>query len=362
MFEVLEKNFSPFFSVIVPTYNNEKEIKKCVDSILEQYYTDFEVILVDDGSTDMTSLLCDKLADLDNRIRVIHKKNEGTAAARNSGLFLARGKYVYFVDADDWIDQKLLWEAAKILDVTEAPDIFTFGLEMIMEDGRSVQYPCFFTQGLYSKIRLENEVYPRMMVPRGKGAWMPSVSGYLCDKIILRELMVRHYCRDTTLFMGEESVCAYECIYNARNVFFSSLILYYYNRMSTSSMHRRYHEDLFENNIRLAQYYRESLGNGNPVMERQINMRECKSLWYVIEHELEFKASVRQSSSHLSNKIKRIKRCPICPLKGLRFFDKCFIIVLSFRMQYFILLSKKMIGKLVCFKKRFMSIIENEKQ
>ena len=77
----------PFFSIIVPTYNNEREINKCVMSLLEQTYDKFEVILVDDGSTDATPEICDRFAEQDSRISVIHKKNEGTAAARNDGLF-----------------------------------------------------------------------------------------------------------------------------------------------------------------------------------------------------------------------------------------------------------------------------------
>lgn len=90
-------------SIIVPVYQAEQYLVRCVKSILKQTFTDFELILVDDGSPDRCPALCDKLASTDKRIKVIHKDNGGQSSARNAGLEIARGKYIGFVDADDWI-------------------------------------------------------------------------------------------------------------------------------------------------------------------------------------------------------------------------------------------------------------------
>ena len=90
-------------SVIVPAYNVEKWLVKCVESILSQTYQNIEVILVDDGSTDQTPILCDELAKRDGRIRVVHKKNGGLSSARNAGIEIAAGEYLGFVDSDDYI-------------------------------------------------------------------------------------------------------------------------------------------------------------------------------------------------------------------------------------------------------------------
>ena len=90
-------------SIIVPVYNVEKCIGKCVNSIQRQTYQDLEIILVDDGSTDGSGGICDQYALKDSRIKVIHKQNEGLSDARNSGLEICTGKYVGFVDGDDWI-------------------------------------------------------------------------------------------------------------------------------------------------------------------------------------------------------------------------------------------------------------------
>lgn len=350
------KSKKPFFSIIVPTYNNEKEIEKCIESILLQTYTDFELIIVNDGSTDATAEICNRFAGQDNRVSVMHKNNGGVAAARNDGLFRAVGKYVYFVDADDWIGQQLLQEAFKILDRENAPDIFVFGIETAGEPGGNNCYPCFLEPGVYQKERLRREVYPKMMRSRGRKTWMPVVSSYLWDKIILRDLCLKHYCRDTKIFMGEESVCAYECMYFAEQVFFSPLIMYCYNMASESSMHRKYHEDLFENNIRLSHYYRTYLGgNGDDEIDRQINVKECRGFKYVILHELEFDGSVYRSAKRLNRKMKQIKRWPLCPLNGLTFYDGCFIILMSFRLQYFVLLFLKMIIKMSNYQKKLKS-------
>lgn len=90
-------------SVIVPIYNIEKCVGKCIESIIHQTYKNLEIILVDDGSTDRSGLICDEYAGKDDRILVIHKQNEGLSDARNSGLEICKGKYVGFVDGDDWL-------------------------------------------------------------------------------------------------------------------------------------------------------------------------------------------------------------------------------------------------------------------
>lgn len=91
-------------SIIVPIYNVEKCVDKCIKSIVEQTYKNLEIILVDDGSTDNSGALCDEWAEKDDRIIVIHKENEGLSDARNSGLKISTGKYVGFIDGDDWIE------------------------------------------------------------------------------------------------------------------------------------------------------------------------------------------------------------------------------------------------------------------
>lgn len=97
-------NQAPLISVIVPVYNVEEYLPRCVDSILAQTYENLEIILVDDGTRDASDKICDDYARRDSRIQVIHKKNGGLSSARNAGLEIARGEYIAFVDSDDWIE------------------------------------------------------------------------------------------------------------------------------------------------------------------------------------------------------------------------------------------------------------------
>ena len=95
-------------SVIIPVFNTEKYLRKCINSVIAQTYRNWELLLIDDGSTDRSGLICDAFAKSDTRIVVVHQKNGGRSAARNKGLDIATGQYVMFVDSDDWIDDKCL--------------------------------------------------------------------------------------------------------------------------------------------------------------------------------------------------------------------------------------------------------------
>lgn len=105
----------PEVSIIVPVYKVEPYLNKCVDSILAQTFTDFECILVDDGSPDSCGKICDEYVQKDSRVKVIHQENQGLSAARNSGLDMASGAWIVFVDSDDWIEPdavEVLYRAA----------------------------------------------------------------------------------------------------------------------------------------------------------------------------------------------------------------------------------------------------------
>lgn len=95
---------NPKISVIVPVYKAEKYLHRCVDSILAQTFTDFEVLLIDDGSPDRSGEICDEYAEKDTRITVLHQINKGVSSARNNGLDNANGEYILFLDSDDWLD------------------------------------------------------------------------------------------------------------------------------------------------------------------------------------------------------------------------------------------------------------------
>ena len=111
---------NPLISVIVPVYNVEKYLNKCVDSIIHQTFTNLEIILVDDGSTDKSGPFCEKYAALDQRVKVIHKTNGGLSDARNKGIEKATGDFVTFIDSDDFIELDMIEYLYRLLCQAEA--------------------------------------------------------------------------------------------------------------------------------------------------------------------------------------------------------------------------------------------------
>ena len=110
----------PLVSVIIPVYNVEKYLIECLDSVIKQTYKNLQIIVVDDGSTDSSGKMCDKYAIMDARIQVIHKKNGGQSSARNQGMKYVKGKYVYFLDSDDYITLDAIEKMVKEMETSDA--------------------------------------------------------------------------------------------------------------------------------------------------------------------------------------------------------------------------------------------------
>lgn len=174
----------PTFSFIVPVYNISKYIRKCVSSILYQDYSDYEIILVDDGSTDGSGNICDQLATSDVRIKVIHQRNSGLSEARNTGIKNAIGCYILFVDGDDYIKKNSLIHIVQMLkkypdtDVMflEAIKIFPNGQEIPMADGYIDKY----INGQSKECVMKHL------------SSLPKYPGSACTKLIRRSLIVEN--------------------------------------------------------------------------------------------------------------------------------------------------------------------------
>ena len=121
----------PKVSIIVPVYNVEPYLRQCLDSILAQTFTDWECILVDDGSKDGSGAICDEYAEKDSRFRVVHQENKGSSAARNEGLSLSKGIYLSFIDSDDWVENNYLERLLEIAELIIATWLFVPFTEII---------------------------------------------------------------------------------------------------------------------------------------------------------------------------------------------------------------------------------------
>lgn len=219
---------SILFSIVVPVYNVEQFLDKCVRSILEQTYTKFELILVDDGSTDSSGQMCDQYEEEDCRITVIHKKNGGLVSARKAGVSVAKGDYAVCVDSDDWIDKKHLQELARIAH-DYSPDIICFGHYEVSEEKKNFIVP--FRKGLYEKSDLENEVYPQLIQTEIATAFPPTIWGkaYKMDLYRSEQLLV-----DDRIKIGEDVACTIPCMLRANTIYIIDKALYYYRRNNLS--------------------------------------------------------------------------------------------------------------------------------
>lgn len=163
-------------SIIVPVYQVEKYIRQCIDSILAQTFTDFELILVDDGSKDNSGKICDEYAEKDKRIRVIHKENDGLSDARNKGLDNASGNYFMFVDSDDYIAPNMAECLYKKISEAKA-DIAACNYRYVFEDGKKD----FSTENKAEVINA-NEIFYNRKNERNYGFWTIA-----CNKLYKRE-------------------------------------------------------------------------------------------------------------------------------------------------------------------------------
>lgn len=125
---------NPTISIIVPVYNTERHLKKCVDSLLTQTHTNLEIILVNDGSDDSSPQICDAYAAADARVRVLHQQNAGLSAARNAGLDASTGSLIGFIDSDDYIDSNMFEDLLRALEMNDA-DMSMCGIRHVFEEG-----------------------------------------------------------------------------------------------------------------------------------------------------------------------------------------------------------------------------------
>ena len=142
-------------TIVVPIYNVEKYLKKCIESILNQTYKNLEIILVDDGSTDKCGKICDEYSLKDSRIKIIHKKNGGLSEARNYGIENANGNYITFIDSDDYLDGEFIENILKIALETKA-DLVISGLKNVYEKQKDV---CADNNKYYAKLSKEETYY-----------------------------------------------------------------------------------------------------------------------------------------------------------------------------------------------------------
>lgn len=178
-------------SVIVPVYNVEKYLTECVDSLLRQTYKNLEIILVDDGSNDSSGRICDRYAQTDPRVKVIHKENSGLGFARNSGLEVATGEFVTFIDSDDRADKDLVELLMKGIEEAAA-DTCIGGFQRVTENGE-VNHREVYRSEVFRKRFVYDKLFARMLgsAPDSHDAIRMSVWNVLYSMEIIRKHNIR---------------------------------------------------------------------------------------------------------------------------------------------------------------------------
>lgn len=212
------------FSVIVPVYKVEEYLPACIESVLSQTFSDFELILVDDGSPDRCGEICDSYKEKDKRISVVHKANGGLASARRAGIKVAKGDYVFNLDSDDLIEKDTLECAAEIINATNC-DIVSFSYRWV-KDGKTFNITNDgLDEGLYNENEIKERIYPRILMDKD----MNHISYYLSGKAVKRELITPHQLNvSEKISLGEDLCCTFACYLHAKSVYISKKEAYLY--------------------------------------------------------------------------------------------------------------------------------------
>lgn len=215
---------SPTVSIIVPLYNAENVISRCIDSILKQNYSDFELLLVDDGSQDTSGSICDKYAQKDDRVRVIHKQNTGVSDSRNIAIQQARGTYLQFVDSDDWIAP----DATGLL--VSAAQAYSCGL-VVSDFYRVIDNRIAHKGDIQENGLLSREEFASYMMEKPADFYYGVLWNKLYKKSLVEQFQIK---MNTEISWCEDFMFNLEYICHIKNIYILRVPIYYYVRTKHS--------------------------------------------------------------------------------------------------------------------------------
>jgi glycosyltransferase involved in cell wall biosynthesis len=319
----------PKISVVIPVYNVENYLHRCIDSLLNQTFQDFEIILIDDGSKDNSGKICDEYAQKDKRIKVFHKKNARVSAARNDGIKIAKGKYISFIDSDDWIEPEMYQEM-----INRAEKL---NLDFIMCDykKRSNDYEDKRTQpirgGYYSKRDIKNELF-QCLIMFENIEYPPTISNWVC-LFNLEFLKKNNLYYDEDIHYDEDSIFGSKIMYHANNFYYlknQHYYNYYYNANSTTNTYNENKWNSFlKINERLVKYFGKTIEYD---FSRQIKI----NMLYLTLSAL---GQIKYSEKHGKERINMIKKIMFHP-KVKELFKEFKLPNVSWKTKVIILLIK----------------------
>lgn len=330
-------------SIVVPVYNVEKYISECIESLLSQSYKDFEIILVDDGSTDASGDICDKFANENSCITVIHKNNQGLGLARNTGIEVANGEYITFIDSDDYVDNDLLKELYESIISTNA-DTCLGGFKRV-DDNKNILFKSIYDKQVYRGEEVYNELLPRMIgsLPDKSDSIRMSVWNVMYSMKIIKDHLVR--------FPSEREYISEDIMFDIEYYKYSTAVsvidscLYNY-RLNTSSLTLKYKEDRFDMVKKLYHAIKANIINKD--IENEIINRLSRQFFIYVRMCIQ-QENIKVSGKTHRNALANIK--VICtdqlvqeiiseyPIKRLQLKPKVFIYLIKYKISYLLYIA-----------------------
>lgn len=311
----------PLISIIIPVYNVEKLLPRCINSLINQTYNNIEIILIDDGSTDNSLEICEEFSKRDSRIVIVKKQNGGQASARNIGLTYATGDYIAFVDSDDFVSENMYETLYKIIKKHDV-DIVSCGHELVTED------TFFITDGNKNEVVILDEKKIFLELAKDK-----ILRTYVWDKLYKREMFNGVFFPEGYVFEDVRAITEVLC--KASRVAITEQKLYGYTVRNGSTMTIR-NAKRFRDEIIAYRYQLKVLSSRNSECEKYIEPKIAEIIRYYIEtlpsirdedelislmksyYKKHFRQLVIKSRRNLKNKIS-IVVCMLSPTVYLRF-------------------------------------------
>ena len=276
---------NPLLSVIIPVYNTEDYLDKCIQSVLSQTFKNFEIILVDDSSTDSSGKICDDYARKYDCIKVIHKEHGGPTQTRKAGLEYAMGKYVIYMDSDDRISADMYEYMMNKIQKYNA-DICICDIVIETEKSRIPLYR-EIAGGFYDKEKLKKEIYPYMLFSETKNE--PAIAPSLCNKIIKKTIIEDVLSEaNENIYYGEDAICMYPCMLDANSIYIAKDKFFYIYTQTEYSLSRKYDKRLLSKLPLLISLFDEEFEKRNFNGKSQLDFYAASQLVFFIRNELLF--------------------------------------------------------------------------
>lgn len=236
-----DKDLKPLVSVVIPVYNVERYLDRCINSVISQNYFELEIILVNDGSTDKSLEICHYFEQQDERIKVLHNEGKGLVSARKTGIQAAKGEYIVHLDSDDWVEPDmygyLVYQAVK-----HDADVVTCGMYRDYEKS-SVKEFDNVPEGVYDQEQIEKKIMPVLMYTGN--FFSAGINIHLCNKLFRHELALKNQMRiDDEVRIGEDAAVIYPCILDAKKIVIIHKCFYHYCIRLNSTMGTGYQREL----------------------------------------------------------------------------------------------------------------------